>query len=134
MPIALVVGFMLAPVEYAILGPPAWIPENTIFNLAVLTLVMILFVGLAEELMFRALIQTHLEKLLNPWIGLFLTALLFGLMHGVWTSYRELVFTFAAGLLFGYIYRRTKNLPFVAVLHGLEDVFLFGLLPFIWPE
>jgi membrane protease YdiL (CAAX protease family) len=134
MPIALAIGFLLAPIEYAILGPPAWIPENTFFNLVVLTLVMIFFVGLAEEMMFRALIQTHLEKLLTPWLGLFLTALLFGIMHGVWTSYRELLFTFAAGLLFGYIYRRTKNLPFVAVLHGLEDVFLFGLLPFIWPD
>jgi len=63
---------------------------------------------------------------------LVLTSLLFGLMHGVWTSYLELVFTFAAGLLFGYLYHRTRNLPFIAVLHGVEDVFLFGFLPFIW--
>lgn len=132
LPLAIILGFLLAPVEYIILGPPAWIPKNTVFNILVLALVMIFFVGLAEELMFRALIQTYLGKLLKPWLGLVLTSLLFGLMHGVWTSYLELVFTFAAGLLFGYLYHRTRNLPFIAVLHGVEDVFLFGFLPFIW--
>jgi membrane protease YdiL (CAAX protease family) len=129
--IAIMLGLLLAPIEYVILGPPPWIPEPTIYNLVVLTLVMVFFVGLAEELMFRALIQTHLEKLFSPIIGLVLTSVLFCVMHGVWTNSLEFVFTFAAGLLFGYIFQRTRNLPFVAVLHGAEDVFLFGLLPFI---
>ena len=130
-PLAVLIGFILAPLEFWILGPPAWIPTPTVYNIIILTLVMIFFVGLAEELMFRALIQTSLERLLSPRLGLILTSVLFGIMHGVWTSYMELVFTFAAGMLFGYLFQRTRNLPFIAVLHGVEDVILFGLLPFI---
>jgi membrane protease YdiL (CAAX protease family) len=133
LPLGIFLGFVLAPIEYIILGSPAWIPEPSVFNILVLALVMFLFVGLAEELMFRSLIQTYLEKLTSPYMGLLLTSILFGLMHGVWTSYPELVFTFAAGLVFGWIFMRTRNLPFIAILHGAEDIFLFGLLPFIMP-
>jgi membrane protease YdiL (CAAX protease family) len=134
LPLGIFLGFLLAPIEYYILGSQtavAWIPKPNLVNILVLSLVMFLFVGLAEELMFRSLIQTHLEKITTPYTGLFLTALLFGLMHGVWTSYLELVFTFVAGLLFGYLFLKTRNLPFIAILHGAEDVFLFGILPFL---
>lgn len=131
-PAAVGLAFVLAVIEFGILGHQQWIPSLTAPNLFYLSVSMIFFVGLGEELMFRGLIQTRLERLFGLRAGLLFTSLVFGVMHGVWNNGLELVFTFSVGLMFGYLFQRTRSLPFVAVLHGTEDIFLFGLLPFWW--
>lgn len=88
---------------------------------------MTLCVGISEEGLFRGYIQTHLEKLSNPKIAIFVQAVLFGSWHFVWNLYpfdpigmiQYVTTTFLLGLLFGYFYSRTRNLVPVVLAHGL---------------
>ncbi len=54
-PFGAFIGVELALIEYQILANPALIPANSIAALAELSIVMIFFVALVEQLLFRAL-------------------------------------------------------------------------------
>lgn len=45
---------------------------------------MVLFVGLAEELLFRGIIQTDLQRIFGKLPGLLSASYLFGIMHLTW--------------------------------------------------
>ena len=46
------------------------IPDLSIFNLLMLSIVMIFFVGLVEEIIFRSILQNRLEMVLGrPGVG-----------------------------------------------------------------
>jgi membrane protease YdiL (CAAX protease family) len=71
--------------------------------------------GFVEELFFRAILQ--------PELGLWLTSLLFGLLHYpmnrrmvAWTGLAAVM-----GLVFGVVYLRTGSLLAVSVAHGLVN-------------
>ena len=67
---------------------------------------------LAEELVFRGIIQSRLERAMPAWIAVVLQAALFGLIHGAPV---QIAYAFVMGLLFGYIRHRTGNiLPTIA--------------------
>ncbi len=93
-------------------------------------------VGPVEELLFRGLIQTSLNRVMGG-AGLFgrirwgtiVAALTFGFAHLVNVSHQSLGATlqqvaFAAliGLVLGYYYDRTQNLWGAAILHNIIDV------------
>jgi hypothetical protein len=82
-------------------------------------------VPLAEELLFRGLLQTTLVYVIgrkrNPsaaarWMGVILTAALFALAHREAAFFLPL-FVLAVGL--GYLYERTANLWACVMMHGL---------------
>ena len=91
---------------------------------------MIFFVGLVEELIFRSIIQTRLEQALSAIESILITSFLFGLMHSGYGTFYEILYTGFVGLFMGFAFYKTRSLPFVAVLHGLVNVFLFGILPY----
>ncbi len=67
---------------------------------------------LAEELVFRGIIQPRLERAMPVWIAVVLQAALFGLIHGTPV---QIGYAFVMGLLFGYIRHRTGSiLPTIA--------------------
>lgn len=67
---------------------------------------------LAEELMFRGVIQSRLERAMPVWIAIVLQAVLFGFIHGTPV---QIGYAFLMGLLFGYIrYRTGSILPTIA--------------------
>jgi membrane protease YdiL (CAAX protease family) len=121
-------SFMLAVGEYLTLRTGALIPDLSFKNLLMLTFIMVFFVGLVEELIFRSIIQTRLEQALSLTETLLITSFLFGLMHSGGTYY-GMINTCFIGLIIGLIFYKTRSLPFVAVLHGFINVFLFGILP-----
>ena len=122
-------GFLMGLGEYLNIRPGYLIPDLTLGNLLKLTIIMVFFVGLVEELIFRSIIQTRLEKVLSVQETLIITSLLFGLMHSGYGSFNEILYTGVVGLIMGLLFYKTKSLPFVAVLHGFVNVFLFGILP-----
>lgn len=130
-PLALIIGAILAWVEYRIIHPEPLIPELGIANMVTLVIIMFVFVGLVEELIFRSILQTKLQQSMEPWEGLLLASVLFGIMHSGYGSVSELLFATAAGLIIGYLYQKTGSLPFITVIHGTTNVLLFGLLPHI---
>jgi membrane protease YdiL (CAAX protease family) len=90
--------------------------------------------GLPEEVLFRAILLTRLERVLrNSGWALFVSSLVFGLTHLPidylfftpydWRETLITVFTFQMGFgaAFAFAYQRTRNVWPVAVLHALVD-------------
>ncbi|HEY3361612.1 MAG TPA: CPBP family glutamic-type intramembrane protease [Methanosarcina sp.] len=125
-PLSLVLGLG----EYLTIRTGYLIPDLTFENLLKLTFVMVFFVGLIEELIFRSILQTKLEKALSTSESLLITALLFGLMHSGYGTFYEILYTGFIGLLMGLIFYKTRSLPFIMALHGFINVFLFGIFPY----
>ncbi|MCM1987954.1 CPBP family intramembrane glutamic endopeptidase [Methanococcoides seepicolus] len=129
LPVALLVSLIIALGEFMIIEPGYLIPDLSFFNLLKLSLVMVMFVGFIEELIFRAILQTKLEEILGDYRGLLLASILFGVMHSGYGTPYEMLFTAFAGMMLGYIYQRCRNLFLVSVTHGFINVILFGILP-----
>ena len=125
-PLSLVLGFG----EYLTIKAGYLIPDLTFENLLKLTFIMVFFVGLVEELIFRSILQTRLEQALSIGESLLITSLLFGLMHSGYGTFYEIIYTGFVGLFMGLAFYKTKSLPFITVLHGFINVFLFGILPY----
>lgn len=122
-------GFLLGLGEYLIIRPGYLIPDLTFVNIFILTFIMVFYVGLVEELIFRSILQTRLEKTLSVREALIITSLLFGLMHSGYGTFYEMLYTGFVGFFIGFLFYKTKSLPFAAVMHGFANVFLFGVLP-----
>jgi len=93
---------------------------------------MLFFVGLGEELLFRGLIQKDLARLFGWRWGLFGTVVLFSIMHLTWRSVPELFFVFAAGLVFGWLYLKTKSLFLPVLVHGINNTLLVAVYPYLF--
>lgn len=133
LPFSLLAGLIFAEAEYLMIQTRPLIPDLSPVNLLELTIIMIFVVSLIEELIFRGIIQTRLEKFLGPAGGVLLASLLFGIMHSSYGSLYEVAYTFLAGGILGYFFYRTKSLPLVVMIHGFINIFLFGLIPHLGP-
>ncbi|WP_436926758.1 CPBP family intramembrane glutamic endopeptidase [Halosimplex amylolyticum] len=129
LPLTLVVGGMLAEVESAILQSEALIPTWSIAQLAMITIVMVCFVGFVEEYLFRGLLQRSLEQEFGRWPGLLLASAVFGMMHSGYGLPEEILFAAVIGLVFGLLYDYFDSLLLVTVTHGVLNVFLFAVIP-----
>ena len=92
---------------------------------------MIFFVAVVEELLFRALLQPELVERSGPIAGILITSIIFGAMQSGFANYYELLFAAGAGLVFGVAFYKTKSLPFVVTMHAVNNILLFGVLPFL---
>ncbi|MDD4619797.1 MAG: CPBP family intramembrane metalloprotease, partial [Methanosarcina sp.] len=122
-------GFLLGLGEYLTIRTDYLIPDLSIGNLLKLAFIMVFFVGLVEEIIFRSILQVRLEQALNIREALLITGLLFGLMHSGYGTFYEVLYTGFVGLIIGFVFYKTRSLPFVTLVHGLVNVFLFGILP-----
>jgi membrane protease YdiL (CAAX protease family) len=89
--------------------------------------------GLGEEMLFRGVLQTGLaERIGDPWLGLALASVLFGLCHAITAAY--LVLATLLGAYLGALFLRTDNLMPAVLAHALYDfVALVVLLRFRAP-
>jgi len=129
LPLSILTGLAFGQVEYIMIGARELIPDLSLTNLLILIIIMVFIVGLIEELIFRSILQTRLEEFLGPSGGIFLSSLLFGIMHSTYGTPYEMVYTFLLGGILGYLFYRTRSLPFVVMIHGSINVFLFGIIP-----
>jgi CAAX protease family protein len=130
-PLGTLVGVGLGLIEYVILANKPLIPNASALELIGLSIVMIFFVALVEELLFRVLLQPQLIERTGAIAGVLITSVLFGALHAIYGNVYELLFTIGAGIVFGVAFYRTKNLPFVVTMHAVDDILLFGVLPFL---
>ncbi len=131
LPAAFFIGTAAALLERRILNPVPLIENINIPNLMLISIVMFVFVGAAEELMFRSILQTRLEKALGLKYGIILSGSLFGIMHSNYGIMNEILFAAVFGVVLGYIFQRTRSFPFILVIHGTANVLLFGVLPIV---
>jgi membrane protease YdiL (CAAX protease family) len=83
-----------------------------LFGIAVLA-------GLGEEMLFRGVLQGAFGQRSNPWVGLALASVLFGLMHCITLTYAVLAAVMGAYL--GLVWQWTGNLLPVVLMHALYD-------------
>lgn len=133
LPLSVLVGFAFGQAEYTLVGARELIPDLSPTNLLILIIIMVCIVGLIEELIFRSILQTSLQGFFGPFGGIFLSSLLFGIMHSTYGTPYEIVYTFLVGGFLGYLFYRTRSLPLVVMIHGSMNVFLFGILPHLGP-
>jgi hypothetical protein len=130
--IGLPIGITLGAMEYFILYPA---PPSPSFELKYLlrdSVYMFGFVSIAEELLFRGLVQRDLEKVFGWKHGIFLSALIFSVMHLTWRSIPELILVFFIGLILGYLYYKTRSLVAPIVIHGTGNVILVSVIPYLF--
>jgi len=120
------VGAVLGLVEYFILRPkPIGTDPNVVSNILYLVVVMMVFVGLTEELLFRGLLQSYMVDLMPKWQAVHLTSLVFGLFHIGWLNPMEVLFAYSAGAVFGYLFIKTGGLTAPVVAHGFGNIVLY---------
>ncbi|MCO5383143.1 MAG: CPBP family intramembrane metalloprotease [Methanosarcina barkeri] len=79
------------------IGTRELIPDLSLENLLILIVIMVFIVGLVEELVFRSILQTRMEEFLGPAGGIFISSLLFGVMHSSYGTPYEMAYTFLVG-------------------------------------
>ena len=123
-------GIGLGLAEYLILRPKPLIDSFTWGALLLPALSLTIFTGFNEEIIFRGLLQSTALPVLRRW-ALFYVSLLFAVLHVGYLSLNDLIFVFAVGYVFAYIVRWSGSILGVTLAHGLTNIGLFLVVPFI---
>jgi membrane protease YdiL (CAAX protease family) len=123
-------GLGLGAIEYAILKPAPLVGSIAPGSLWLPALSLVVCTGFSEELIFRGLLQPLAGRALGR-SALIYVALLFAVLHIGYLSLFDVVFVFAVGLLFAYIVRWGGSILGVSLAHGLTNITLFLILPYL---
>ena len=122
----LTVGLIIGFVEYYVLKPqPIFAGASTLQVLAYILIVPAVMVGVVEEILFRGLLQSSLEKVMPVWQAIGLTSIIFGLMHVGWMNPLEILLAYGAGVAFGCLAVTTDSLVSPIVAHGFGNMVLY---------
>ena len=89
--------------------------ENT--PIWLLTIFVVILAPIFEELVFRKLLMDRL-LVLGDKMAILLSALAFGAFHG---NLYQFFYAFLVGLVFGYIYARTRDIKYPMILHAVVN-------------
>jgi membrane protease YdiL (CAAX protease family) len=124
-------GFALGFGEYHILRPEPLIEELTLRQFVVPALILLLFTGVLEELVFRGILQrTATRAFGSPGLAIAYVSLIFAVLHIGYRSATDFAFVFVIALLYGWVVRKTGSIIGVSVSHGVTNITLFLLMPF----
>jgi len=123
-------GLGLGYLEYRILHPAPLAPTFTLGSIWLPALILLIFTGLLEELIFRGLLQRASHVLLGN-LGVVYVSLAFAVLHIGYRSLPDFAFVFAVGLLFSLVARRSRSIWGVTLAHGLTNISLFLVFPFV---
>jgi membrane protease YdiL (CAAX protease family) len=129
-PLVILFGFVLGLAEYHILRPQPLIDELTLRQLAVPALILMFATGFLEEFIFRGILQRTATAALKR-LPIFYVSVIFAILHTGYRSGSDLLFVFLIALLYGWVVRRTGSIIGVSVSHGVTNITLFLLVPFI---
>ena len=123
-------GFGLGIAEYHILRPDALINQLTPASFVPPALVLLVATGFLEEFLFRGVLQTVAWPLLGR-ATVFYVGAVFAILHIGYHSATDVAFVFAIALIYGWVVRRTGSIMGVSVSHGITNIMLFLVVPFI---
>jgi len=128
-PIALL-GIGLGYLEYMILRPSPLVLELKLEQVWLPALILLIFTGLLEEYIFRGLLQrTAISRLGRG--GVIYSASVFSALHIGYHSLLDIFFVFLVALLFSWIVLRTGSIIGVSLAHGITNICLFLIFPFL---
>ncbi len=123
-------GPFLGIVEYRILRPVPLIPALTWREILLPALILLFSTGLLEELIFRGVMQRIALEVMGKW-GMVYVAAVFAALHIGHRSLMDVFFVFGVALLFGWFAHRTRSVVGVSLTHGLINIWLFLVVPFL---
>lgn len=95
-----------------------------------LTALMLLLIGPAEEIFWRGYVQQTLQKRWNPNAGFVVTTLIYAIVHAGSCNFMLVMAAFVAGAAWGLLYRLFPDKFFAIILsHALWDVAVFVWFP-----
>ncbi len=124
-------GLVTGIIEFFILRPDPLISEFTPVLLFGAFIILLLSTGLAEELIFRGIMQTNVMKVIGPAFGLVYTSLVFTTMHIGWIYFADLIFVFCVAMFYGFCFIKTKSIFGITMAHGVSNSMLFLVMPFV---
>lgn len=99
-------------------------------NSWILTALMLLIIGPAEEIFWRGYIQKSLSRRWNPNIGFIMTTLVYGLVHLPKFNFMLIMAAFVAGFVWGLAYRLfPEKFGAIVISHALWDCAVFIWFP-----
>ena len=129
LPLSFLISFGLAMEGYTTIQTGYLIPNLSPLNLLKITVVMVFFVGLVEEVVFRSVLQTRFNMIFGVWGGILLSGILFGITHSSYGTSPGVLYMSFVGAFIGYVFYKTRSLPLITLIHGFINVFLFGVIP-----
>ena len=123
-------GVVLGYVEYVILRPQPLVEAFSFRLIWQPALILLIFTGLLEEVIFRGLLQQSSREYIGRW-GVLYAGLLFAVMHLGYRSLTDFLFVLLVALYFGQVVLRTRSILGVTVAHGLTNIGLFLVFPFL---
>lgn len=94
------------------------VSAQSVPELLFVILVVAVTPAIAEELLFRGLIQSSLGRVLKPWRAAIWTGVIFGLFHFNPFSIVPLI---ALGIFFGFLRMRSKSMVIAMLVHFLNN-------------
>jgi membrane protease YdiL (CAAX protease family)/LysM repeat protein len=123
-------GLILGYLEYHILTPDPLASALRLDLIWIPALILLIFTGFLEELIFRGLMQYSALRVMGLH-GLYYVAAVFTVLHIGYRSIPDLIFVFAVAVYFGWVVQRSGSLLGVTVAHGLTNISLFLIFPFL---
>ncbi len=123
-------GMGIGFAEYLLFQPTQFAAALAWNTIALATLLVLLSVGVIEEVIFRGLLQTLSLPVLGRW-ALVYGAILYAAMHIGFRSWLALAFAFIIGLVFAYLVRWSGSAIGVAMAHGLANVMALVIMPWM---
>lgn len=96
---------------------PAW---DTILYVIALSFV----VPLSEEMTFRGVVFGQLRREFGPWVSVFISAILFGILHGISV---HIGYAIVCGIIIAASYHLTDSLIAPILLHAIFNIFGSGI-------
>ncbi len=124
-------GILFGFTEYLLLKPAPMIDSLNLVNILVPAIILITFTGFTEELIFRGIIQTISTKIFGAVNGILYTSIIFTAMHVGFNSMPHMLFVLLVSIFYGTVFYKTKALSGVILSHGLSNVILLLVAPFV---
>ena len=126
----MILAFPIGILEYVILRPSPMAEFQFVAMIAP-ALIFIVNTGFLEELIFRGLMQYTAERLAG-FQGIVFISVLFGVLHATNLVFWDVVLAGGAGFLFALVVRRTGSIWGVSIAHGIVNITLFLICPYLF--
>ena len=103
--------------------------NKTQLNLSAIGFLLFFIMGPAEEIYWHGFVQRSLSERMGPMSGLFLTTVIYSLVHIFALNFMLLVAAAICGFFWGWLYQREQSLIPVILSHSIWDVIIFVIFP-----
>jgi hypothetical protein len=123
-------GLLIGYIEFLILRPDPLVAEMSMEMIWLPALILLIFTGFLEEIIFRGILQTSSIQELGR-LGIVFVAIVFAVLHLGYRSILDVFFVFAVAIIFGLLVQRFSSLLGVSISHGLTNIALYLIFPFL---